>query len=235
MKNNKNNPFIPITIIVVILTICLFHKPYMAIINHMLPTAIPSAKTISIDPGHGGYDPGKVGIDGTLEKDINLSIALLLKECLEKKHYKVVITRDSDMHLYTEGCANKKTDDLNRRIKMIEDASSDIAISIHQNSFGDSSVSGPQVFFFNNAAESERLAKSIQSSLITAIAPSCSRKEKSNSNYYMLKNTSCPIVIVECGFLSSPSESALLKDRKYQMQTAEAICTGISDYFKSTD
>lgn len=235
MKNNKNNSIIPITIIVVILTICLFREPYMAIINNMLPTSIPSKKTITIDPGHGGYDPGKVGIDGTLEKDINLSIALRLKTCLEKKHYKVIITRDSDIHLYTEGCSNKKTDDLNQRIKMIEEASSDIAVSIHQNSFSDSSVSGPQVFFFANAVESECLAKNIQSSLITAIAPSCNRKEKSNSNYYMLKHTTCPIVIVECGFLSNPSEASLLKDQKYQMQTAEAICTGITDYFKSTD
>lgn len=232
MKIRKNNSLVPITIIITILSICLFREPYMAIISHMLPTNIPARKTIAIDPGHGGYDPGKVGIDGTLEKDINLSIALCLKEYLEEKNYKVVITRDSDTHLYTEGCSNKKTDDLNQRIKTIEAASSDIAISIHQNSFGASSVSGPQVFFFDNAKESELLAKEIQASLIAEIAPSCNRTAKANSSYYMLKNTKCPIVIVECGFLSNPAESSLLNTREYQMQTAKAICTGIMNYFK---
>lgn len=226
---SKRKSLIPLFIIAAILLICIFQKPYKAIINTILPSKNYTI-TIAIDPGHGGYDPGKVGVDGTLEKDINLAISLQLKDCLEKMNYKVVMTRLTDTHLYTEGCRSKKTDDLNHRISIIEDASPIVAISIHQNSFQNSSVSGAQVFYYNDAGDSKLLADSIQSALISELNPAKKRTAKSNTSYYMLKNTSCPTVIVECGFLSNPSEAALLNTEQYQQQTAKAICAGIDNY-----
>ena len=228
----KQKTLIPLIVTAFLLSICIFKEPYIAILKTILPSK-NSGTTIVIDPGHGGYDPGKVGVDGTLEKDINLAISLHLKDCLEQMNYKVVLTRSTDTHLYTEGCKSKKTDDLNHRINIIEDASPVIAVSIHQNSFQDSTVSGAQVFYYNDAGSSKLLADSIQSSLIFALDPSNNRVAKSNTSYYMLKNTSCPTVIVECGFLSNPAEAALLNTEHYQQQTAQAICNGIDEYIKS--
>ncbi|MCI8307137.1 MAG: N-acetylmuramoyl-L-alanine amidase [Lachnospiraceae bacterium] len=229
----KQKTILPLIIIAFLLSICIFKEPYIAILNTLLPSR-NSGITIAIDPGHGGYDPGKVGVNGTLEKDVNLAISLHLKDCLEQMNYKVVLTRSTDTHLYTEGCKSKKTDDLNHRISIIEDASPVVAVSIHQNSFQDSTVSGAQVFYYNDAGTSKLLADSIQSSLIFALDPSNSRVAKANSSYYMLKNTSCPTVIVECGFLSNPAEEVLLTTEHYQKQTAQAICNGIITYIRSS-
>lgn len=228
----KRRALIPLSIISVLILLCIFRTQYKAIVNIILPTKNHGI-TIAIDPGHGGYDPGKVGIDGTLEKDINLAISLQLKDCLEKMQYKVILTRSTDTHLYTEGCKSKKTDDLNHRISIIEEASPLVAISIHQNSFQDSSVSGAQVFYYNDTSDSKLLADSIQSALVSGLDPSNRRTAKSNTSYYMLKKTSCPTVIVECGFLSNPSEAALLNTEQYRQQTAQAICTGIDNYINS--
>ena len=181
---------------------------------------------VAIDVGHGGFDPGKVGTTGTLEKDINLAIAKKLRLELEKQGVNVLLTRDSDMDLCQEG-QGKKNSDLQKRVELINQSGVDLAVSIHQNSFTDASVQGCQVFYYEGSEQGKQLAKFIQDSVKSVIDRENHRVEKANTSYYILKNSSCPIVIIECGFLSNPEEEALLQEEDYQQLLAKGICKGI--------
>lgn len=191
------------------------------------------AVTIVIDPGHGGRDPGKVGVNNALEKDINLKIALKLKNLLEDKGYKIIMTREEDIGLYSEGEANKKRADLNNRIKLINESDAKFVLSIHQNSFPQEYVKGAQVFYYAESVEGKKLAEILQEKIKETIKDGNHRKAKSNQSYYMLKKTECPLVIVECGYLSNQQEAALLITDEYQEKMAEAICLGVQEYLKS--
>lgn len=186
--------------------------------------------TIAIDPGHGGRDPGKVGLNNTLEKDINLKIALKLKKILEEHDIKVVMTREEDIGLYSDGDPSKKRSDLNRRIEIINSSNALFAISIHQNSFTEEYCKGAQVFYHTQSEEGKELALILQDRIKETIADGNHRKAKSNESYYMLKKTNCPLVIVECGYLSNMKESALLLTEEYQDKMAYAISVGIVEY-----
>lgn len=183
-------------------------------------------KTVVIDAGHGGFDPGKVGINNVLEKDINLAIALKLQVLLEENDYHVVMVRTEDIGLYNEGDRNKKSNDMKNRVQMINEANPLLTISIHQNSYLTSDVKGAQVFYHSSSSGSQQLAELLQQQLITTLADGNHRVAKSNESYYLLKKTSCPIVIVECGFLSNPTEAKLLLDDHYQDKIAWAIHLG---------
>lgn len=189
-----------------------------------------SSKLIVIDAGHGGDDPGKVAVDQTNEKDINLAIAKKLQTELEKSGYRVIMTRDTDQGLYDEGVSNKKAQDMKRRCALINQVEPMITVSIHQNSFGSESVKGAQVFYYEKSEKGRKLASCIQDSLRINVDPSNNRKPKPDHNYYMLLNTTSPIVIVECGFLSNWEETGKLKDEAYQKQIVEAITKGIKEY-----
>jgi N-acetylmuramoyl-L-alanine amidase len=186
--------------------------------------------TIVIDPGHGGRDPGKVGVNNALEKDVNLSISLKLKNLLEQNDIKVIMTREEDIGLYSEGDSNKKRADLNARVNIIKDNEADLAISIHQNSFTEEYVKGAQVFFHSESQQGKQLAEIMQAQIIKTIADDNHRKAKPNSNYYMLTKTECPLVIVECGYMSNIREAALLVNEEYQEKMAYAIHLGILRY-----
>lgn len=153
--------------------------------------------TIVIDAGHGGMDPGKVGINGALEKDINLAIALKLEKSLEEQGIHVVMTRTDDNGLYKESDTNKKVHDMKNRLTIIEEAKPVIVVSIHQNSYPDASISGVQVFYYKNSAKSKEAAEIMQRQLIKTLKPEKEREAKDNSSYYLLKKTSVPIMIVE--------------------------------------
>ncbi len=186
--------------------------------------------TIVIDPGHGGVDPGKVSKAGMEEKHINLSIALKLKPLLEAEGYTVVLTREADDDVCTGSYS--KIEDLENRVDIIGDSEAMFVISIHQNSYSDSSVKGAQVFFAKESDEGENIAKSIQNALLS-VDPTNTRQPKANSSYYLFVNTDCPVVIVECGFLSNPEEEKKLLDEEYQSSIANAIKDGICEYQKS--
>jgi len=190
---------------------------------------------IVIDPGHGGRDPGKVGINNSLEKDINLSIALKLKNLLEQNDIKVIMTREADVGLYSETDANKKRADLNKRIEIIKASEADLAISIHQNSFGEEYVKGAQAFYHIQSKDGKKFAEIIQEQLKKTIDDTNHRKAKSNNNYYMLKFTECTLVIVECGYMSNYSESALLVEEKYQEKLAWGIHLAIIQFINEKD
>lgn len=187
---------------------------------------------IVIDAGHGGTDPGKIGINGKKEKDINIQIAKELKKKLEKEGIEVVMTRESDEGLYNSSSRNKKVDDMKKRCKIIDEAKPVFTISIHQNSYPEEYVKGAQVFYYGQSQEGKELAEILQESMVQQLDKENHRTAKANESYYLLKKTESPTVIVECGFLSNSEEAKLLADKDYQKKVAEAIHTGIKKYLK---
>ena len=196
-------------------------------------TAAKKDFVITIDPGHGGYDPGKVGVNNIQEKDVNLAISLILRDILTDSGFTVYLTRDSDVSLDTPGATSKKNSDLHNRIEMIHTNQSDISVSIHQNSFSDSSVHGAQVFYYFSSDKSSSLADCIEEGISTTISPDTARKSKANDNYILLKNNPCPAVIVECGFLTNENEGTSLSGTEYQTTIATAIAHGINSYYEN--
>lgn len=187
---------------------------------------------IVIDAGHGGSDPGKVGINNALEKDINLTLALKLAELLEQKGIHIVLTRDSDIGLYPADATNKKASDMQKRCEIITEANPLFTISLHQNSYPSEEVKGAQVFYYEQSKAGKELADILQESLITHADPENKRAAKANDSYYLLKKTPTPTVIVECGFLSNSAEAALLLDEAYQNKLVRAIYMGILEYLE---
>lgn len=188
--------------------------------------------TVVVDAGHGGTDPGKVGINDALEKDINLAIAQKLKSCLEKENIRVVMTREDGNGLYKESDSNQKQADMRARCEIIDGANADLTVSVHQNSYTAESVSGPQVFYHAQSKEGERAARCLQDALNTGLEITRPREIKANNTYYILKKTKTPVVIAECGFLSNSAEAAKLVTEKYQQQVAEALTEGILNFLK---
>ncbi len=185
---------------------------------------------IVIDAGHGGDDPGKIGINGTLEKDVNLNIAHKLKILLESQGYEVIMTRETGDGLYQPGTRNMKVEDMHNRCEIITKAMPVFTVSIHQNSYPEEYVKGAQVFYYGQSKEGEALAKKIQSSLVSYLDPKNHRVEKANESYYLLKKTPTPTVIVECGFLSNSEEAELLNTEEYQEKVAWAVMMGVIQY-----
>lgn len=187
---------------------------------------------ILVDPGHGGRDPGMIGVDGLEEKGINLEIAQKLQRLLEEEGYEAVLTRQTDAGLYEEDAANKKAQDLKRRCQIIEELEPLVTVSIHQNSYQDPSVQGPQVFYYRDSREGKKLAEAIQEQMNEALQIASPRQIKANDEYYILKHSSGTAVLVECSFLSSPEEAAKIQTEEYQQAVARAICGGILLYLE---
>lgn len=181
---------------------------------------------VILDPGHGGRDPGKVGVNDTLEKDINLQIAKKVAVILEDKGISVAMTRTDDNGLYSENVTNKKADDMKKRVKLINDVQPELTVSIHQNSYTDGKIRGAQVFYYADSKMSEQIA-GIMSDCLKDLDAEHIRQPKADTTYYMLKKTKVPTVIVECGFLSNAVEEENLNKEDYQDQLAQSICEGI--------
>lgn len=182
---------------------------------------------VVIDPGHGGSDPGKVSANGVDEKDVNLSIALKLKDELEERGVKVVMTRENDTSIATPGATNKKTSDMNNRIEIINSCHADMLISIHQNSYTSPDVKGAQVFYHGTSEDSRIIAETLQRALREQVDKDNKREAKEGNDYFILRKSTCPGVIVECGFLSCPEEAAKLVDEEYQEKIAKAIADSV--------
>ena len=195
--------------------------------QHTPDEAVP---VVVIDAGHGGDDPGKIGINGSLEKDINLNIVKKLAGYLEAEGVQVVLTRDTEEGLYDAHASNKKVQDMKRRIEKIEETDPVLTVSIHQNSYPEEYVHGAQVFFYRGSTEGEALAERIQNRLVQGLDPENHRQIKANDSYYLLKKTAVPIVIVECGFLSNREEAQKLCEESYQEKIAWQIHLGIMQY-----
>ena len=183
-----------------------------------------------IDAGHGGMDGGAVGNEGTLEKDINLKVAMYLKEIAEKNGKQVIMTRTEDTSLHTTDSAkirNQKRSDLENRRQILQNNYTGIFVSIHMNKYESADVKGAQVFYANNDT-SRNLANKIQTSLINGLADGNKRVAKpAPSNLYIFKGCNSTAVVVECGFLSCPEEEKLLATEEYQKKLAQCIYDGI--------
>ena len=194
---------------------------------------IAAGPLILVDAGHGGSDPGMIGVGGLEEKGINLSISLLLRDTLEKSGYSVIMTREEDKGLYDSSAANKKAQDMQRRIAMIREYAPVLSVSIHQNSYQDEGVHGPQVFYYESSVEGKKLAEAVQSSLNNQLEVDRPREVKGNTSYYLLKRSSGTLVIVECGFLTNPEEAQKLQTKEYQEKVAAAVSEGIRTYLNA--
>lgn len=198
-------------------------------------TRIQEQKVIVVDSGHGGIDPGVVGIDGLEEKGINLKIAGYLGEFLEEEGFQVVFTREDDRGLYEEDSPNKKNQDLKKRCEIIKETDPLLTVSIHQNSYQDPGVCGPQVFYYTGSEKGEELAESIQEALNEELEIQRPRKAKANASYYLLKKTEGVVNIVETGFLTNPREAELLQTEAYQKKCARAMGAGILKFVKNVE
>lgn len=198
-------------------------------IGRVLPTvATPTTnRIVVIDAGHGGFDPGAIGVSGVEEDDINLAIALKLQKFIEQSGGLTVMTRVDNREI-----GNTKREDMRIR-KLIRDSSNgNIFISIHLNSFPQSSCKGAQSFYASDE-NSKQLAEKIQKNLVDLLDKDNARIAKKLTDVYLLKNVTIPSVIIECGFLSNSKEEKLLQDSKYQSKIAMAIYLGIAEYFNS--
>ena len=193
-------------------------------------------KKILIDSGHGGMDGGTSSKNGTVEKNINLSIAIKLKARLQKAGYEVVMTREDDAGLYSnKGTIREKyRDDLRKRCDLKESSKCDMFVSIHLNYFTESKYYGGQVWY-SNYKDSSILASVIQKNFKMDLDPNNKRVPKAaKSSYKILReNDTMPSVIVECGFLSNNEEEQKLKSGEYQEKIAGSISKSISEFYKS--
>ena len=175
-------------ILPILLTFCLLLLILPSICNQIYSflqtSTVPSRYIVLIDAGHGGFDPGKVGIDSSLEKDINLAISLKLQTLLTQNDIEVIMTRTTDTALSTDSDTNKKKADMRRRREAIKNSNPDVVISIHQNSFPSEQSKGAQVFYYSHSKESKELATILQNQLIKTLDPSNHRLEKANDTYY---------------------------------------------------
>ena len=210
----------------------------LAVLNKNLEQQVNSGKVkaeknvVLIDAGPGGGDPGKVGVDDVLEKNLNLEIANRVEKKLKKQKIKVIMTREEDVMLAGEDSTGTKAADMKARVNLINEKMPQIAVSIHQNSYQDPSVCGAQVFYYSESEDGKWAAQIMQESLLDVDADN-KRQAKANNTYYLLRRTKVPTIIVECGFLSNPQEAEKLCLEEYQDKIAEAICKGIKEYIQN--
>lgn len=198
---------------------------------------VSTEKVVVIDPGHGGEDPGAVSdYSGISEKAINLDIGLKVKELLEQDGYRVIMTRSEDRLEYpegTKGVTKKRSQDLTRRKKLMDESGAGAVVSIHLNKFPEAKYHGAQVFFPKEPAQSQTLALNLQQALKEVVEPGNSREALvKREPLIIIKNAKVPTAIVECGFLSNQEEEKKLGDKAYQEKLAVAIKQGIVKYFE---
>ena len=193
-----------------------------------------SGKTIVIDAGHGVPDEGAQSSNGTTEAETNLKIALKLQNLLEQSGCTVILTRSDENAIYdidSKTLKQKKISDIKNRVKIGNESSADIFVSIHLNKIPQSQYDGWQTFYKEGSEDGARLAKTIQENLNKTIQKENNRIAKTIDKVYIIKYVEIPTTIVECGFLSNPNEEKLLLEDEYQNKLAWGIYNGIIDYF----
>jgi len=201
-------------------------------------TSAETGRVIVIDAGHGGEDPGAIGINGVYEKDINLEIAMTLGEELKNRGYTIIYTRTEDKMLYIpeENIKGmRKISDLKNRCKITAEYDNCIVISIHMNSYGASKYSGLQVYYQDGNSESQALANKIQTAVRKELQPDNHRQIKNGSDLYLLENANGTAVLIECGFLSNEEECKKLSQKEYQKELSFSIICGIIEYINEID
>lgn len=236
MKNNfRYTSLLPIyaIILVALLSITIGGSKVISVISEN--TSVEIRRTVVIDAGHGGVDGGATSCTGVLESQINLEIAQKLNDLFNLLGINTVMIRNTDCSVYTEGktISQKKISDLKERVRIVNSYENCVLISIHQNLFAEEKYSGAQVFYAHTP-ESQKLAKSIQSSFIKTINPNSHRQEKQADSIYLMQHIQCPGVLVECGFISNPQEERLLRDKSYQQKICSVIACSVSNFICNT-
>ena len=228
-----------VSLLLLFIFLCLFFiflciKAGNAVSAETMPPSQQDGYCIVIDAGHGGEDGGAVAINGVLEKEINLKIALILNDLLRSSGYSTMMIRDQDEDLADQDLSTvreRKISDLHNRSDQVNNTSNAILVSIHQNYFEKSQYSGAQVFYSTNHEDSANLGEAIRAQLVACTQPENTRELKqADRSIYLLKQVECPAVIVECGFLSNQEETEKLCTPEYQSQIAFSLYKGICDY-----
>ncbi len=183
--------------------------------------------TVVLDAGHGGIDGGVVGADGVKESDLNLEYAKTLQRIFERAGFNVVLTRKTSGGLYGLPTKGFKSRDMSERKRIIDEASPNLMISIHMNKFSQSYRSGPQVFFQQGKEQGQLLADSLQKVFNDFTGKD---RQALAGDYYVCRETNCPAVIVECGFLSNEQECRALQTEEYREQICNLIFNGTMLY-----
>ena len=193
-----------------------------------------AARTLVIDAGHGGFDGGAVGSNGTTEQDINLSIAQRVQSLAEFFGVRTAMTRTDENALDydpSRPVRENKIADIKAREQLVQDTADPVFLSIHLNKFSDAQYHGAQVFYSPGHADSKTLAELLQAALAEGCDPANTRRAKqAERTIYLMKQLECPAVIVECGFLSNPVEEQRLNDTAYHKKLAASIVTGYLRY-----
>lgn len=231
MKINKKSIKLTVSIVCCFIALAICAR----FTERVLPTAAaPSDKPIVVlDAGHGGLDSGAVGVTGVLEKNINLSIVLALREMLEMSGFQVVLTRDQDISIHdpdVTGIRNQKLNDMDNRLEIIQSYPDSIFLCIHQNNYTDPQYFGGQMFYNNNNPNNRTLAQIMQNKF-AVLQPGNDREIKlSGDELFLLKSNQNPSLMIECGFLSNPDEEAKLSTWEYQQKVAFTIYGGLMEY-----
>lgn len=186
-------------------------------------------KIITIDPGHGGSDSGAVGPNGYTEKEGTFAISQKVASILNQSGAKVVMTRDSDVDVYGPNASARN--ELQARVDVGNNANSDIFVSIHCNAFVNPAANGTQTFYYGSSYQGQRLAQSIQEKMIDANG--LRDRGISTCNFYVVKHSYMPAVLIETAFITNYDEEALLSDDEWQTTMAKAIAEGINEYFSN--
>lgn len=227
------NILLGIFVIILIITIIVSTKSESS--NYIETVSLSvSGKVVVVDAGHGTPDEGAESEDGTTEAEINLKIALKLQNLLEQSGCTVILTRSDEDGIYdidSKTLKEKKVSDIKNRVKIGNESSADIFVSIHLNKIDEQQYDGWQTFYNENSSQGEKLATLIQENLNESIPKDNDRVALTIDNIYIIDNVEIPTTIVECGFLSNPEEKESLLDDTYQNRLAWGIYNGIVDYF----
>ena len=202
------------------------------------PNKYDNYPTVIIDAGHGGEDSGAIGIDGCLEKHLNLSVATELEILLKSQGINTRLTRTEDILLYDRNSdyqGHKKSQDMAARIKISQEYSNAVFVSIHMNSFPQSQYSGLQVYYSPNSPNSKILADKVQKLTVINLQPENNRQIKLGTDIYILENINHPAILIEGGFISNPNECELLNSQQYRKRLCMVIFSAILQYFDAVE
>jgi len=235
MKINKKSMRLTFVLIgcFVVLAIC------ARITERALPTAAAASDkpVIVLDAGHGGMDSGAVGANGVLEKDVNLSIVLALREMFRMSGFDVVLTREEDISIYdagVEGIRNQKLNDMDNRLEIIQKYPDSIFLCIHQNNYTDPRYFGGQMFYNNNNPKNRTLAQIMQNRFAKLQEGNDREIKLTGNELFLLKSNKNPSLMIECGFLSNPDEEQKLATWEYQQKVAFTIYGGVMEFLDAT-
>ena len=211
----------------------------LALCSRLSDKAIPASTAtaekpmIVLDAGHGGLDSGAVGKSGVLEKDVNLSVVLALRDMLELSGFEVVLTREEDISIYDAGVVgirNQKLSDMDNRLEIVQSYPDSIFLCIHQNNYTDPQYFGGQMFYNDNHPDNRTLAQIMQNRFAILQTGNDREIKLSGDELFLLKSNPNPSLMIECGFLSNPEEEAKLGSWEYQQQVAFTIYGGVVEY-----